>query len=65
MGRRAVDAAQLGARLRALPDGVPAALSLRADARAQASALLPVLDALRAAGVQRIAIVTLRRAPPD
>ena len=60
-GDEAVGAAQLGARLRALPDGVPAALSLRADARAQASALLPVLDAMRGAGVQRIAIVTLRR----
>jgi biopolymer transport protein ExbD len=64
-GDERLAAAQLGARLRALPDGVPPALSLRADARVQASVLLPVLDALRAAGVQRIAIVTLRRAPPD
>ena len=64
-GGEAVDAARLGARLRAQPDGVPEALSLRADARTQAAALLPVLDALRAAGVQRIAIVTLRRAPQD
>lgn len=60
-GGEAVDAARLGARLRAQPDGVPDALSLRADARAQAAALLPVLDALRGIGVQRIAIVTLRR----
>ncbi|MBK6276681.1 MAG: biopolymer transporter ExbD [Gammaproteobacteria bacterium] len=60
-GGEAVDAARLGARLRAQPDGVPEALSLRADARTQAAALLPVLDALRGIGVQRIAIVTLRR----
>lgn len=60
-GGEAVDAARLGARLRAQPDGVPDALSLRADARTQAAALLPVLDALRGIGVQRIAIVTLRR----
>ena len=64
-GGQRVAVAQLVARLRALPDGVPAALSLRADARVPASALLPVLDALRAAGVKRIAIVTLRRAPQD
>lgn len=54
--------AELAARLRALPGGVPASLSLRADARTPTALLLPVFAALREAGVERIALVTLRRA---
>ena len=63
-GDETMAAAELAVRLRALPDGVPAALALRADARTPAAVLLPVLDALREAGVERIALVTLRRERP-
>lgn len=63
-GDETMAAAELAARLRALPDGVPVALGLRADARTPAAVLLPVLDALREAGVERIALVTLRRERP-
>lgn len=51
---------ELPARL-AGADPAPAAVRLRGDARVNAAALLPVLQALRRAGVERVAIVTLRR----
>lgn len=63
-GDEPVRRVELAARLAALPGGVPEALRLRADAGTPAAVLLPVLDALRAAGVARVSLVTLRRVPP-
>lgn len=43
--------------------GAATGLRLRADARVSAARLLPVIEALKAAGATRIAIVTVRRSP--
>jgi biopolymer transport protein ExbD len=57
---RAIGLRELGSRL-----GAGTAVSLRADARVRAVHLVPVLEALREAGVERVALVTLRRTRPQ
>ncbi len=63
-GDEALSLEQLQQRVRQLPDAT-AALRLRADARVNAARPLPVIEALKAAGATRIAIVTVRRNPRD
>lgn len=59
IGERVLGPQQLGGALR------PGAyVSLRADARVRAEHLVPVLEALREAGIERVALVTLRRTRP-
>ena len=59
-GDEALSLAQLQERVRQHPGGANG-LRLRADARVSAARLLPVIDAAKAAGATRIAIVTVRR----
>ncbi len=61
-GDEVLSLAQLQQRIRQHP-GAATGLRLRADARVSAARLLPVIDALKAAGATRIAIVTVRRGP--
>lgn len=55
-----VPVGELRARLLAA-GALDAGLRLRADARLEAARLLPALEALRAAGVERVALVTVHR----
>jgi biopolymer transport protein ExbD len=60
VGGRVLGARELRTELRA-----GASVSLRADARVRAAHLVPVLEALREAGIERVALVTLRRTRPE
>ncbi len=63
-GDEPLSLAQLQQRVRQ-HSGADTTLRLRADARVSAARLLPVIEALKAAGATRIAIVTVRRNPRD